>query len=332
MAACCLAVHFFAVGSEGPRHRADRGNRRDTWLWLLLDRQFDRDLRLRDLLVSCHDRIDGDLVCRSPSLVSPSLCRRRSPSPLQPGIIDIVVNPLTPRIVAARPAWTREFHTKKIGRAAEESRPSRWSRCSRRWMRPGSSARSCWRASSASRARPAPGTCRTNGSPRPSRNTPRASAALPASTRPRACRACAISSARCSELGFIGAHTYPHWFELRAERSPLLSVLCQVLRARRADPDAGRAVADLLRQAPAAQRRPADLSRRHRLRFSRAQADRHPHRHSVARRDDRDGVEARQRLHRLRRAQPEILAGELPALHQHAMAGRRCCSAPTIRC
>jgi uncharacterized protein len=34
-----------------------------------------------------------------------------------PGAIDIVVNPLTPRIVASRPAWTREFHTKKIGRA-----------------------------------------------------------------------------------------------------------------------------------------------------------------------------------------------------------------------
>lgn len=32
------------------------------------------------------------------------------------GAIDIVVNPLTPRIVAARPAWTRGFHTGKIGR------------------------------------------------------------------------------------------------------------------------------------------------------------------------------------------------------------------------
>ena len=36
------------------------------------------------------------------------------------GAIDIVVNPLTPRIVAARPAWTREFHTRKIGRAAAD--------------------------------------------------------------------------------------------------------------------------------------------------------------------------------------------------------------------
>jgi hypothetical protein len=36
------------------------------------------------------------------------------------GGIDIVVNPLTPRIVAAGPAWMREFHIKKIGRAAED--------------------------------------------------------------------------------------------------------------------------------------------------------------------------------------------------------------------
>lgn len=33
------------------------------------------------------------------------------------GAIDIVVNPLTPQIVAARPAWTQTFHTEKIGRA-----------------------------------------------------------------------------------------------------------------------------------------------------------------------------------------------------------------------
>jgi len=33
------------------------------------------------------------------------------------GAIDIVVNPLTPQIVASRPAWTRTFHTRKIGRA-----------------------------------------------------------------------------------------------------------------------------------------------------------------------------------------------------------------------
>ena len=32
--------------------------------------------------------------------------------------IDIVVNPLTPRILAARPDWSKGFYTEKIGRAA----------------------------------------------------------------------------------------------------------------------------------------------------------------------------------------------------------------------
>jgi len=36
------------------------------------------------------------------------------------GAIDIVVNPLTPRILAARPKWSSEFYTQKIGRAADD--------------------------------------------------------------------------------------------------------------------------------------------------------------------------------------------------------------------
>ncbi len=36
------------------------------------------------------------------------------------GAIDIVVNPLTARIIESRPAWTREFHTTKIGRDAAD--------------------------------------------------------------------------------------------------------------------------------------------------------------------------------------------------------------------
>ena len=45
---------------------------------------------------------------------------RRGESNVMVGAIDIVVNPLTPRIVAARPTWTREFHIRKIGRAVED--------------------------------------------------------------------------------------------------------------------------------------------------------------------------------------------------------------------
>ena len=38
----------------------------------------------------------------------------------RPGAIDIVVNPLTPRILAARPEWSQEFYTEKIGRASAD--------------------------------------------------------------------------------------------------------------------------------------------------------------------------------------------------------------------
>src|SRR3954447_7560079 len=50
----------------------------------------------------------------------PALHIHGARGPRLAGSIDIVVNPLTPRIVAARPAWTREFHTGKIGRAADD--------------------------------------------------------------------------------------------------------------------------------------------------------------------------------------------------------------------
>ncbi len=42
------------------------------------------------------------------------------------------------------------------------------------------------------------------------------------------------------ELGFVGAHLYPHWFEMAPDDRPLLSVLRQVLRAGHPDHDAGR--------------------------------------------------------------------------------------------
>ena len=36
------------------------------------------------------------------------------------GAIDIVVNPLTKRILAARPDWSQSFYTQKIGRASAD--------------------------------------------------------------------------------------------------------------------------------------------------------------------------------------------------------------------
>ena len=40
-----------------------------------------------------------------------------------------------------------------------------------------------------------------------------------ARSAPRACAACARWSARCANDGFIGAHFYPHWFELAPDHA-----------------------------------------------------------------------------------------------------------------
>ena len=56
------------------------------------------------------------------------------------GAIDIVVNPLTPRILAARPDWSQSFYTQKIGRASADVNRSRWKKCWHRWTRPESPA------------------------------------------------------------------------------------------------------------------------------------------------------------------------------------------------
>jgi hypothetical protein len=62
-----------------------------------------------------------------------------------------------------------------------------------------------------------------------------------------------------TEYGFIGAHTYPHWFELAPDHARYYPFYTKCVRTRRADPVAGRAVDGLFESAlPAAQRRPPD--------------------------------------------------------------------------
>jgi uncharacterized protein len=80
-------------------------------------------------------------------------------------------------------------------------------------------------------------------------------------------------------MGFIGAHVYPHWFDLAAGPCQVLPVLREVRRARRADPDAGRAVDGVLEGRADAQRRSAHHSRCRGLRLPGTEADRHPRRH-----------------------------------------------------
>ena len=123
-------------------------------------------------------------------------------------------------------------------------------------------------------------------------------------------------------MGFVGAHLYPHWFELAPDHARYYPLLREMLRTRRADTDAGRAIDDLRQGRAAPQRGTAHRARRRRLRLPGAEADRDPRGHSLARGNDRHVVEARQRVHRQRRPPAEILAGQLPPLHQFIRAGQ----------
>ena len=58
-----------------------------------------------------------------------------------------------------------------------------------------------------------------NSSRKRSANIPNASRALPASIRPRAWRACGNCERAVKDFGFIGAHSYPHWFELAPDHA-----------------------------------------------------------------------------------------------------------------
>ena len=77
--------------------------------------------------------------------------------------------------------------------------------------------------------------------------------------------------------------------------------------------------------------RPITLDAR-RLRLPGAEARRHPHRHPVDRRDDRDGVEAPERLHRLATRTARNTGRRISSTTSTPTARTRCCSAPTSRC
>jgi predicted TIM-barrel fold metal-dependent hydrolase len=130
------------------------------------------------------------------------------------GYVDIVVNPLTPRIVASRPDWTRRFHTEKIGRRAED-------------VAAVTLAQMIAQMDEAGIARAFLVSCKlgqlgtTGAWHMPDEWIAEAVAEYPgrfhglAGIDPTQ----GMAGLRALEhavrrLGFIGAHTYPHWFEL----------------------------------------------------------------------------------------------------------------------
>ena len=123
------------------------------------------------------------------------------------------------------------------------------------------------------------------------------------------------------EQGFIGAHSYPIG-------SNCLPITRDIIRS---TPNALSSTCrfnfrsanriSTTRAIPAAVWSP-DRARFRRLRFSRVEADWHSHRHSLDRRDDRHGLEARQRLHRDGRAQSQILAAFVRPVHEQLRPGQ----------
>ena len=140
------------------------------------------------------------------------------------------------------------------------------------------------------------------------------------------------TGARREEPGLHRRPLLPALVRAGARPRQGLPLLYQVLRARHPDPDAGGPVDDLRARLPLPERRPPDHPRRRRLRLPRTEAARHPRGHPLARRDDRHGLEARQRVHRLRRPPAQVLAGELQALTSTPRARTRSSSAPTSPC
>jgi predicted TIM-barrel fold metal-dependent hydrolase len=130
------------------------------------------------------------------------------------GAIDIVVNPLTPQIVAARPAWTREFHTRKIGRDAADVQSVTIEAMLAQMDAAG--VERAFLVACKLGQQGLPGSWHM-----PEEWIAEAVAAHPdrfhglAGIDPTEGMAGVRKLGRAvRDLGFIGAHTYPHWFEL----------------------------------------------------------------------------------------------------------------------
>ena len=158
----------------------------------------------------------------------------------------------------------------------------------------------------------------TSGSPRSARSIPTASPGLAGIDPYRGMQGLRDLEHAVNELGFVGAHLYPHWFGLAPDHAkyyPYYAKCCEL------DIPIMMQVGHNLvysRERAPAERRPADLPRPGRDRLSRScKLHRHPHRRSLDRRDDLDVLEARERLHR-------------PATPTRRSTGRqRSCTTPT---
>ena len=128
--------------------------------------------------------------------------------------IDIVVNPLTPRIVAARPAWAREFHTKKIGRAAEDVKSVTLEQMLAQMDLAGIERAFLVACKLGQEGTPGAWHMPYEWIAEAVAQYPNRFSGLAGVDPTEGMQGLRNLECAVKELGFIGAHTYPHWFEL----------------------------------------------------------------------------------------------------------------------
>jgi uncharacterized protein len=130
------------------------------------------------------------------------------------GIIDIVVNPLTPRIVAARPKWTREFHTEKIGRAPEDVQSVTHEQMIAQMDEAGVERAFLIACKLGQEGTPGAWHMPYEWIAEAVTEYPDRFSGLAGVDPTEGMHGVRRLEWAVKELGFIGAHTYPHWFEL----------------------------------------------------------------------------------------------------------------------
>jgi hypothetical protein len=118
------------------------------------------------------------------------------------------------------------------------------------------------------------------------------------------------------ELGFVGAHLYPHWFEMPPDHARYYPIYAKCAELGCTDPDAGGPLLAIFGGAAAAKRRPADFARHHRVPFPGAEARRHSRRLALDRGNDFGRLQASERLHRIGCVRACPLVTAVRAIHR----------------
>ena len=130
------------------------------------------------------------------------------------GAIDIVVNPITPRIIAARPEWTRQFHTEKIGRDADDVASVTLEAMLAQMDEAGIERAFLIACKLGQEGTPGAWHMPYEWIAEAVAHAPHRFSGLAGVDPTEGMHGVRRLEWAVRELGFIGAHTYPHWFEL----------------------------------------------------------------------------------------------------------------------